>query len=130
MVNISHLRRDHICFCASCKIKELIELVRSYVSNNPAKIFFVKKPLRARLVIRSMRSHCQSLGNPTNSTIPRRSLRLDRSAVFRPFGVQDRIDSAGLFRPPATFFKLCQAGTPPLISDILLPMLRQPDAYW
>src|SRR5690606_11106729 len=112
----------------SCKIKELIELVRSYVSNNPAKVLLVKKPIRARLDIHSMRSQAYCLDNLTNSTFVRQFPSLDSRTVFKPFAVHDGLSSSGLFLYPPNFSKLSQAGNARPIWHTILPMLHHPDA--
>src|SRR5690554_974816 len=97
MADISYLGREHICFCASCKIEELIELVRSYVRNNPAKIFLVKKPIRAGRGVHSMRPQPHGLDDLSNSAFLHQFPCLNSSTVFKPFAVHDGINAPGLF---------------------------------
>src|SRR5690606_7365751 len=119
MADISHLGREHICFCASCKIEELIELVGSYVSNNPTKIFLIKKPIRAGRTVHSMRPQPYRLDDLSNSTFFHQFSCFNSSAVFKPFAVHDGINAPGLFLYPADFIKLFMAGDTWLICHII-----------
>src|SRR5690606_21559345 len=130
MADISHLGRDHICFCASRKIEELIELMRSYISNNPSEIFLVKKPIRAGRGVHSMRPQPYGLDDLSNSAFLHQFPCFNSSAVFKPFAVHNGIDPSGLLLYPTDFFKLFKAGDTWLICHIILAVLHHPDAQW
>ena len=71
--------------------------MRTDVRNDPAKILFIKEPIRTSFRSHAVWSHANRLNHFANSTRFYQLTRLYSTSVFMPFAVHYRVNTLGFF---------------------------------